>query len=107
MARPIYVHESADGRRFGSKAEALLHERRLHAAGASADPHDLLVDVLLEGPAVQRAVDAGKVDLDLVAELAGWLLLDPARTAVGEVLRMADEAVARSGRNAGKPDGQE
>ena len=106
MARLISSFETADDRRFKSEAEAIRHERLLEMAGAADDLHDLMVDVLFDSPDVQRALDCGEVEFGFVSGLAAWMVLEPARTAVAEVLRMVKEGIPRSGREAEEQDGK-
>jgi hypothetical protein len=105
MARLISSFETADGRRFKSEAEAVRHERLLEMAEAADGLHDLMIDVLFDSPDVQRALDCGEVEFGFVSRLAAWMVSEPARTAVGEVLRMVEEGIPRSGRDPEEQDG--
>ncbi len=101
MVRQICLFETTDGRRFEAEADAARHERLLQMAEAAADLEDLMLDVLYLSPELQRAVERGDMEFDLVARLAGWMLTPSARADVGEVLRIADGGVPASGRGVG------
>jgi hypothetical protein len=105
MTRPITLFEAADGRRFASEAGAARHERLLEMAEAAHDPQELMANVLFGSPDVQRAVEGGEVEFRFMERLAGWIASEPARTEVGEVLRMIREGIPRSKRDSGRRDG--
>lgn len=70
-----------DGRKFDVEAEAIQHQQRID-----------LKALLLEAPARHQAADIkGDMNIEFEEKFIEWLLLEPTRTAILEILHMTDQ----------------